>query len=80
LETADIALMADDLRQLPFAVRLSRFARRLLVQNITLSLGMKLAFMALALVGGASLWAAILADVGMSLAVTLNGMRPLRME
>jgi Cd2+/Zn2+-exporting ATPase len=75
LETADIALMADDLRQLPFAVRLSRFARRLIIQNITLSLGMKLAFMLLALVGGASLWAAILADVGMSLAVTLNGMR-----
>ncbi len=80
LETADIALMADDLRQLPFAVRLSRFTRRLIVQNITLSLGMKAAFMVLALVGGASLWAAILADVGMSLAVTLNGTRPLRMK
>jgi Cd2+/Zn2+-exporting ATPase len=80
LETADIALMADDLRQLPFAVRLSRFARRLIVQNITLSFGMKLAFMVLALVGGASLWAAILADVGMSLVVTLNGMRPLKLK
>ncbi len=79
LETADIALMADDLRQLPYAVRLSRFAQGLIVQNITLSLGMKVAFMALALVGGASVWAAILADVGMSLAVTLNGMRAGRM-
>jgi Cd2+/Zn2+-exporting ATPase len=80
LETADIALMADDLRQLPFAVRLSRFARRLIVQNIALSLGMKAAFMLLALAGGASLWMAILADVGMSLVVTLNGMRPLRLR
>lgn len=80
LETADIALMADDLRQLPFAVRLSRFARRLIGTNIALSLGMKLIFMALAVSGEASLWAAVLADVGMSLVVTLNGMRPLRLK
>jgi Zn2+/Cd2+-exporting ATPase len=80
LETADIVLMADDLRQLPYAVRLSRFARQLIVQNIALSFGMKAVFMLLALLGGASLWAAILADVGMSLVVTLNGMRPLRMK
>ncbi len=80
METADIALMADDLRQLPFAVRLSRFARSLILQNVGLSLSMKAVFLALALVGGASLWMAILADVGMSLLVTLNGMRPLRFE
>jgi Cd2+/Zn2+-exporting ATPase len=80
LETADVVLMADDLRQLPFAVRLSRFARRLIMQNVALSLGMKAIFVVLALVGGASLWMAILADVGMSLLVTLNGMRPLRFE
>ena len=78
LETADIALMADDLSQLPFAVRLSRFARRLIRQNITLSLGVKLIFLTLAFFGIASLWLAILADVGMLLLVTLNGMRPLR--
>jgi Cd2+/Zn2+-exporting ATPase len=80
LETADVVLMTDDLYQLPYAVRLSRFARRLILQNVTLSLGMKIAFLALALVGGASLWMAILADVGMSLVVTLNAMRPLRFE
>ena len=78
LETADIALMADDLSQLPFAVRLSRFARRLIRQNISLSLGVKLIFLTLAFLGIASLWLAILADVGMLLLVTLNGMRPLR--
>lgn len=78
LETADIALMADDLAQLPFALWLARFARRLIAQNIGVSIGLKLLFMALALTGGATMWLAVLADVGMSLAVTLNGMRPLR--
>ena len=79
LETADIALMADDLTQLPYAIRLARFARRLIQANIGLSLALKLAFVLLALTGEISLWAAVLADVGMSLVVTLNGMRPLRM-
>jgi Cd2+/Zn2+-exporting ATPase len=80
METADIALMADDLTQLPYAVQLSRFARRLIGWNVALSLGMKLIFMALALIGGATLWMAVFADVGMALIVTLNGMRPLRMK
>lgn len=78
LETSDIALMADDLRGLPFAVRLARFTRRLIRQNVIISFGIKALFVALALGGFTSLWAAILADVGTSLIVTLNGMRPLR--
>lgn len=77
VETADVVLMADDLTQLPYAIRLARFARRLIQQNIVVSLAVKLAIMVLALLGGASLWMAILADVGMSLLVILNGMRPL---
>ncbi len=80
LETADIALMRDDLTQLPFAVRLARFARRIMLTNVVLSFGMKAIFLVLALSGVASLWMAILADVGMSLVVTLNGMRPLAFE
>jgi Cd2+/Zn2+-exporting ATPase len=80
LETADVALMADDLAQLPFAVRLSRFARGVIRQNVALSLGVKLLFVVLALAGVASLWSAVLADVGMLLLVVLNGMRPLRYE
>jgi Cd2+/Zn2+-exporting ATPase len=80
LETADVALMADDLRQLPFAVRLSRFARHLIKQNVIISFGVKALFVVLALNGATALWAAILADVGTSLVVTLNGMRPLRFE
>lgn len=80
LETADIALMADDLKQLPFGIRLARFARRLIWQNISVSFGIKLAFILLALLGVGSLWLAVFADMGTSLLVTLNGMRPLRFE
>lgn len=80
LETADVALLADDLTQLPFAIRLARFARHLIVQNVVLSFGVKAVFLALAAFGLTSLWLAILADVGMALLVTLNGMRPLRFE
>jgi Cd2+/Zn2+-exporting ATPase len=72
--------MADDLRQLPYALRLSRFARALIRQNIAVSLVFKLAVMLLALGGVGSLWLAVAADVGMSLAVTVNGMRPLRQQ
>lgn len=80
LETADVALMADDLTRLPFAIRLARFTRRLIRQNIALAFAMKTLFLVLAFFGVTSLWAAVLADVGMSLLVTLNGMRPLAFE
>ncbi|GAB1422174.1 heavy metal translocating P-type ATPase [Anaerolineales bacterium] len=80
LESADIALMADDLSQLPYTIRLSRFTKSLIRQNITLSFGIKFVLLILAFFGLTSLWVAILADVGMSLVVTLNGMRPLRFE
>ena len=78
LESADVVLMADDLEQLPFAIRLGRRALTTIRQNIALSLTMKAAFLILAITGGVSLWAAIFADVGMTLFVTLNGMRLLR--
>jgi Cd2+/Zn2+-exporting ATPase len=78
LETADVALMADDLRRLPFAVRLSQDARRIIRQNVALSLGIKAVFLALAVAGVATLWMAVFADVGASLIVTFNGMRLLR--
>lgn len=78
LETADIALMADDLSQLPFAVGLAQKARHLIRENVGLSFGVKLVFLILAFFGLTSLWLAILADTGMALLVTLNGMRPLR--
>jgi Zn2+/Cd2+-exporting ATPase len=78
LETADVALMADDLSRLPFAIRLSRQARTVIRQNVALSLGIKAVFVALALAGVATLWMAVFADMGASLIVTLNGMRLLR--
>lgn len=80
METADIALMGDDLRQLPKAIKLARFARSLILQNVVLSIGMKLIFLAMAATGGVNMWAAIFADVGMSLIVTLNGMRAMKVE
>jgi Cd2+/Zn2+-exporting ATPase len=75
LETADIALMSDDLSRLPYAIGLSRQARRVIQQNIGLSLAIKAVFLALALPGLATLWMAVFADMGASLIVTLNGMR-----
>jgi Zn2+/Cd2+-exporting ATPase len=67
--------MGDDLRQLPFAIRLSRAAMATIRANVALSIGIKLAFVVLVLAGLGSMWLAVLADVGVSLLVTLNGMR-----
>ncbi len=78
METADIVLMAEGLRQLPSTIRRARFARRLIRENIALSFGVKTLFLLLALTGNMSMLVAVFADVGMSLAVTLNGMRALR--
>jgi len=78
MEVADIVLMGDDLAQLPTAVAISRKTQRVITENIMLSLGLKLAFLALAIPGFATLWMAVLADVGATVLVTLNGMRMLR--
>jgi Cd2+/Zn2+-exporting ATPase len=78
VETADVALMRDDLRQLPVAVRLGRRTLRIIRFNIVLSLATKAVFVALTILGSATLWMAVLADMGTSLAVILNGMRLLR--
>jgi len=78
LETADIALLSDDLYQLPFTVTLSRSALRIIRQNIAFALGIKLVAVLLVFPGWLTLWLAILADMGASVLVTLNGMRLLR--
>ena len=75
IETADVVLMHDDLRRLPDTVHLSRRTRNVLWQNIALALGIKLVFFALALTGHASMWLAVLADMGVSLLVVANGLR-----
>jgi len=78
LETADIALMSDRLHGLSDIISLGRRTRRKIWTNITLSLGIKLVFLTLAVTGDATLWMAILADVGTSLVVIANGMLLLR--
>ena len=75
METADITLMSDDLGQLPFAVRLSQTAMRTIRVNVALSIGIKLIFLVIVLLGWGTMWMAVLADLGTSLLVTLNGMR-----
>lgn len=78
IETADVALMDDDLRKLPRFVRLSRSTHALLVQNIVLALGIKAVFLVLTLTGAGTMWMAVFADVGASLLVVGNGLRLLR--
>lgn len=78
IEAADIALMSDDLSKLPWLVRHSRRALSIIRQNITLSLAVKALFVVLTFAGFASLWAAIAADMGMSLLVIFNALRLLR--
>ncbi|HYG44459.1 MAG TPA: heavy metal translocating P-type ATPase [Bordetella sp.] len=78
IETADVALMDDDLRKIGQFVRLSRATHRILMQNIALALGIKAVFLVLAATGHASLWMAVFADVGASLLVVANGLRLLR--
>jgi len=78
LEAADIALMTDDLSKLPWLIDHSRRTRRVIRENIGLSLGIKAVFLILAIPGLANLWLAILADMGASLLVTFNGLRLLK--
>jgi Cd2+/Zn2+-exporting ATPase len=78
LETADIALMGDDLRKLAWLVRHSRRTLIIIRQNIFASLGVKAIFVILTLAGHVSLWAAIAADMGASLVVISNGLRLLK--
>jgi Cd2+/Zn2+-exporting ATPase len=80
LETADVALMTDDLSRLPFAVRLSRKVLRIVRQNIWFALALKAVFIVLTPFGLATLWIAVLADMGASLLVIVNGLRALRLE
>ena len=75
METADVVLMQDDLRRIPDTIALSQRAHHVLWQNIALALGIKAAFFGLAVTGTASMWLAVLADMGVSLLVVANGLR-----
>ncbi|SFB09379.1 Cd2+/Zn2+-exporting ATPase [Collimonas sp. OK607] len=78
LETADVALMDDDLRKVADFIRLSKKTHTVLMQNIILALGIKAIFLVLALTGEATLWMAVFADMGASLLVVFNGLRLVR--
>jgi Cd2+/Zn2+-exporting ATPase len=78
IETADIALMSDDLMQLPWLIRHARRTLAVIKQNVAFALGLKLLFIGLAMTGVATLWIAIAADMGASLLVICNGLRLLR--
>lgn len=78
IETADVALMDDDLRKIPAFVRLSKRTASVLTQNIVLALGIKAVFVVLTFTGDATMWMAVFADMGASLLVVFNGLRLLR--
>jgi Cd2+/Zn2+-exporting ATPase len=78
IETADVALMDDDLRKIPLFIRLSKATHSVLVQNIALALGIKGVFLVLTVMGLGTMWMAVFADVGASLLVVANGLRLLR--
>ncbi len=78
LETADVALMSDELLKLPYALRLARATLRNIKTNVAISLVLKAAFLVMAVTGAATLWMAILADTGASVIVVANALRLLR--
>jgi len=80
LETADVALMADDLRKLPFAIQLSRKTLAVIKMNIAFALGVKLLALLLVVPGWLTLWIAVFSDMGATLLVSLNSMRLLRVK
>ncbi|KAB0497634.1 heavy metal translocating P-type ATPase [Pseudomonas vancouverensis] len=78
IETADVALMDDDLRKIPTFIRLSRQTSTILKQNIALALVIKAIFLGVTFAGVATMWMAVFADMGVSLLVVFNGLRLLR--
>ena len=80
MEAADIVIMNDDLRRIPQTIHLSQRTHAVLWQNITLALGIKAVFLALAIFGNATMWMAVFADMGASLIVVANGLRLLKVK
>jgi Cd2+/Zn2+-exporting ATPase len=78
LETADVALMSDELLKLPYVIRLARATLRNVRTNVAISLVLKASFLVLAIAGSATLWMAVLADTGASVVVVANALRLLR--
>lgn len=75
METADVTLMSNDLRRLPFVFELARATQRTIMLNIVFSIAVKAVFLAIVAAGWSTMWMAVFADMGTSLLVTLNGLR-----
>ena len=80
MEAADIVILNDDLRRIPQTILLSKRTHSVLWQNISLALGIKAVFLALAIFGNATMWMAVFADMGASLLVVANGLRLLKIK
>jgi Cd2+/Zn2+-exporting ATPase len=80
LETADVALMGDDLSKLPFTVKLSRKSLNIIKANITFAIGIKVIALLLVIPGWLTLWIAIMSDMGATLLVALNSLRLMRVK
>ncbi len=78
IEAADVIIMDDDIQKVPLLIKLSRRTRKILTQNITFALGIKVIFMVLTIMGFGSMWMAVFADMGASLLVVFNGLRLLK--
>ena len=78
IEAADVVLMDDDPAKIADAIRISRFTRRIVWQNIVFALGIKALFLALSVFGLTNMWAATFSDVGVAVIAILNAMRTLR--
>ncbi len=80
IEASDIVIMTDHLTAIPKAIRIARFTRRIVWQNISFSLGIKALVLALAVLGYANMWLAVFADVGVAAIAILNAVRALNYE
>ncbi len=78
IEAADIVLMDDNLQKIPLAIKISKKTMRIVMQNIVFSIGIKMLVMILSVFGYANMWAAVFADVGVSVIAILNAMRAFR--
>lgn len=78
MEAANVVIMDDDLRRIAETVRLWKKTHAVLVQNISIALGIKAVFLFLAIFGAAKMWMAVFADMGASLLVVAQGLRLMR--
>jgi Cd2+/Zn2+-exporting ATPase len=75
IEAADVVVMDDDIRRIPLALRIAKFTRNIVLQNIVFALSVKGAFIILGSIGVANMWEAVIADVGVSLLAVMNSLR-----